>query len=408
MLTNIVLASRTGTECVIRDLALGLTRRGHTVVVYAPMLGELGNEVRARGIAVTNDLETVRERPDVIHGHHNIPTVEAIARFPDCPAVWVCHDFGAWWDTAPLFPEIRRYFAVDETCRERLVSIDGVPPELVSLLHNAVDLNRFPPRRNELPAKPRTALAFTKTAGQIPLLEKVCGQLGIVLNVMGGAVGRVSKHPEVHLVEHDIVFATARMAIEAAAAGAAVIVGDSRGFAGLLTSDNYDRLRSLNFGLRSLVNPMTEEGLATALSNYDPLDAARVSARLRSDADLTSTLQRLETVYAEIVEEQHRTGVQFTADTSRAFQRFLHAWLPKFGDTRFPWQRERAELLAHSQQLDQELNRCQQSIQKLMTERADMELRLKQSQEEIAHQQRSRILRLGRLLRRIPLLKHLP
>ncbi|WP_204322744.1 hypothetical protein, partial [Streptococcus pneumoniae] len=59
--------------------------------------------------------------------------------FPRRPAIWLCHDATAWFDAAPRFAQIRRHFAVDETCRERLVAGDGLARESIGILPNAID-----------------------------------------------------------------------------------------------------------------------------------------------------------------------------------------------------------------------------------------------------------------------------
>ena len=59
LLTNITLASRSGTEVNVRDLALGLLRRGHRPVVYSPELGEIAAEIRAATVAVVDDLAAI-------------------------------------------------------------------------------------------------------------------------------------------------------------------------------------------------------------------------------------------------------------------------------------------------------------------------------------------------------------
>ena len=46
LIANATLATLTGTETYVRDLALGLLRKGHTPVVYAPELGPIAEELR--------------------------------------------------------------------------------------------------------------------------------------------------------------------------------------------------------------------------------------------------------------------------------------------------------------------------------------------------------------------------
>src|SRR5262249_58777228 len=101
LITNVTLASRTGTELFVRDLAVGLLRRGHTPVVYSTDPGELAAELARAGVAVVADLDALGVPPDLIHGNHHPETVTALLRFPGVPAVFVCHDRLAWHSPPP-------------------------------------------------------------------------------------------------------------------------------------------------------------------------------------------------------------------------------------------------------------------------------------------------------------------
>jgi len=116
LLTNVWLDQRGGTEAVIRDIALGLLRRGHRPIVYSPHLGEPAEEIRRRGVAVVADLAQVGEAPDVIHGQHFIQTAEAILHFPRTPAIQMCHAWLYWQEAPARFPQIHRYVAVTRPC----------------------------------------------------------------------------------------------------------------------------------------------------------------------------------------------------------------------------------------------------------------------------------------------------
>ncbi len=75
LITNIVLDSRTGTEVVAIELATALARRGHEVAVFSPDVGESGRKLMAGDIRVLSSVPDPEFRPDVIHGHHNVPLV---------------------------------------------------------------------------------------------------------------------------------------------------------------------------------------------------------------------------------------------------------------------------------------------------------------------------------------------
>ena len=229
LLTNMWLAGRSGTEIVTRDVALGLLRRGHRPIVYAQQTGPLAAELRAASIPVVDRIASIAERPDVIHAHHNAPLAVAVARFPDVPAIFVCHDFTAWHDAPPHFPSVLRYVAVDETVADRLRIESGIAPERVAIHRNAVDLDRFRAPERSLPEAPRRALAFVKHTAHLEALRTACAARGLALDEAGTVTGNRLDRPEEVLPKYDLVFTSALSALEAMVSGCAVIVCDARG-----------------------------------------------------------------------------------------------------------------------------------------------------------------------------------
>src|SRR5258708_25208882 len=279
------LAARTGTAVYTRDLALALLRRGHLPIVYASQTGPLAEELRHATIPVVTDLDDGAAPPDVIHGHHQLETLTALTRFPRVPALFVCHDGLTWHSIPPIGPRIGLYVAVDRNCRDRMVFEHGIPEQSIHVLTNPVDLQRFG-RRSSLPPKPRRALVFSNSAEEetwVKPIRGACESRGITLEI-GGSAGRPIDRPEDVLPRYDLVFAKARCAIEALAAGAAVIVCDAQGLAGLVTTDSLAAMRQLNFGARTLRRPVTTTDLGTELHRYDPADPAAVCAPLRPSA----------------------------------------------------------------------------------------------------------------------------
>lgn len=144
LLTNLLLAGRTGTEIVTRRLAGALRDLGHHPTVYTPQPGALADELLALSGPVVSDIREVLGPVDTIHGHHLPTTVAALARWPHTPALFVCHDFVAWHDQPPMFPSIRRYIAVDDTVAGRLRDA-GVDEARLRIVLNQPDLDRFVP-----------------------------------------------------------------------------------------------------------------------------------------------------------------------------------------------------------------------------------------------------------------------
>jgi len=354
LFTNIWLAERGGSETVIRDLSLGMLRRGHRPIVYSPALGEVAKELVAKGIVVIDDLRKLRERPDILHAHHSIPCGEALIQFPDLPAIYSCHAFVHWVEAPVHFPQIAAYVATDEACRDRLVHAEGIDPARVRLMPNAIDLARVPPRPHPLMERPKRAIAFGKAAA-VPELRTACEQLGIAFQAIGREASRPSPHPERELVTADLVFGSARCALEGLCCGCAVVVCDKRGISGLVTSDNYEALRARNFGLRSLGDLVTVEHCVREIQRYNPIDAARVGKRARHVADLEMLLDEFENLYAETLTGARRPHITPEAH-ERAVALFLHEYLPRRpGDPRWPWLQQRQDLLDQIQHLETRL-----------------------------------------------------
>jgi glycosyltransferase involved in cell wall biosynthesis len=304
LITNICMDWPSGTVIYARDLALELQRQGHRPIVYTWLKGRASSELAAAGVEVVDSLWQIHDQPDVIHGHHRALVRGALLRFPGVPAVAFCHNHTDPWDAPAPDPGLRRYFGVSELCVKRLLSV-GAPGSQTELRTNFVDLRRFAPRP-PLPPRPTRALVFSNYATadtQLPAIEEACRRLDVPLDVAGRGVGRVSERPEQLLAEYDLVFAKAKAAMEAMAVGAAVILCDFGGLGPMVTTDDFDRLRSLNFGLAALVDAWTPEGVVLQVNRYDPVDAGRVQDLVRSRCGLERAVGDLVRVYEQVIEE---------------------------------------------------------------------------------------------------------
>jgi glycosyltransferase involved in cell wall biosynthesis len=302
LLTNLFMATYTGSECVLESLADGLRQAGHRPVIYAVRLGAQGARMAERGHVLADRVTALGWlEPDVIHAQHVPPSLVAIANWPQVPAVNVVHSaFGAAETPVP-HPQMRRVVAVDETVAARCRDA-GVAPDRLRIILNAVDMDRFKPRA-ALPARPRRALLLTKGYDHQAAVRAACARFGLALDELGPATARVSEHLEQELPRYDLVFATARMALEAACVGCAVVVADDRGFAGMLTEARLDGWRWKNLGAALLTEPPTEDRFVAAIAAYDPDDAARVAARLRREARLEDAIAAYLAVYREAIAE---------------------------------------------------------------------------------------------------------
>ena len=157
------LSLRGGTQMYVRDLATGLLNRGHAPIVYSPQLGDVAEEIKELGIAVTDDLSSIADAPDVIHGNHSLETVTSLLQFPRVPAIQTVHGSFGFLSAAPKLSRILRYTPVDFTCYERIVSDRAIPEDRLRVIFNGVDLERFktrgdlPPRASKAANRPLRA-----------------------------------------------------------------------------------------------------------------------------------------------------------------------------------------------------------------------------------------------------------
>jgi hypothetical protein len=325
LITNHFLRGRTGSELYVCELATNLLRRGHNPIVYSPQLGHTARELRDATVPVVDNLDAIGSTPDLIHGQHHVETMSALLRFPNTPAVFFCHGWLPWEETPPKHPRILRYVAVDDTCLDRLVSESGISEERVCVILNSVDLDQFLPR-TPLPTKPARALVFSngaKESTHLGAVRDACQRTGLTLDVIGADAGNVALRPQDLLGQYDIVFAKARCALEAMAVGSAVVLCDIHGAGPMVTSSELDRLRRLNFGIRTLREQIDAGVLEKEIARYDPSDAATVSQRIRETAGRGAAIDQIVDLYQQVVDEFKASGSRDYDAEARAEASYL-------------------------------------------------------------------------------------
>ncbi|MGE0230783.1 MAG: glycosyltransferase [Flavobacteriaceae bacterium] len=364
LITNNTLAQRAGSELYVRDIALALLKRGHSPIAYSTSLGDVARELKALTIPVVDDLRDMAAAPDLIHGHHHLETMTAVLSYPSTPALFVCHGWKPWQEAPPVHPNILRHVAVDDLCRERLLTTRGIAPEATATIYNFVDPERFPQRR-DLPRRPSRALVFSNGQDDVPEpVRRACAAAGIgTVDIVGAKARTAVADPGTVLGGYDLVFAKARAAIEATASGCAVIVMDQDGLAGMLTSANFDELRRLNFGVRSLkTHAITEANLASQIALYDRSDALAVSDRMRAEGDIDSAIDAWLRVYDDVLRDWERSGAEID-DRSR--MRAAAEYVRTLGDVL----KSRDNALARRQRAERENRQLRRQLDEMLESR---------------------------------------
>ena len=290
-----------GTELVTAELARALAGRGHSIAVYCPKPGRIAALITPSGIEVCDRLDALPFVPDVIHGHHHLPLMAAMARFPGVPAIHVWHGARPWVEKIPRHPRIFRHVVTSPRMAPRVTAEYGIDPASVQVIANFVDPERFSHVRDVAPA-PKNAVLYGQSGfypHELETLETACRDNGIELHKVGDAYGNPRPRPEYFLPDYDIAFAIGRSALEAMAAGCAVIPIVPQLAGHRVSEASFGAWAEANFSPRYFTSAdrFDTAWLRAELAAWDASDIAAVTARVRRDFTLSRALDGLEDLY---------------------------------------------------------------------------------------------------------------
>ncbi len=276
-----------GSELFAIEIARALKSLGREVAIYCPSPGKLSNIVTPSGIPVCETLDAVPFRPDIIHGQHHLPTMAALAHFPDVPAIYCWHGARPWVEQSPVHPRIRYHVVTSIRMGPRLSTEFGMPSDRVVTIPNFVDLQRFS-RVRKVSGAPTRAVLYGQAGfhpGELAQLERSCAENGLALDKVCPAYGNPRPRPEYFLPDYDVAFAIGRCAIEALACGCAVMPIVPQLAGALVTTQNLDDWADSNFSPRYFTSAdvMDSKWLAGELARITPeaLHAVTQSVRTR-------------------------------------------------------------------------------------------------------------------------------
>ncbi|MCD0468398.1 glycosyltransferase [Flavobacterium sp. JAS] len=303
LITNIHISQYTGTETYVKELAIELINRGHSVEIFTLNMGELAQELIKKGINVTTNLKQLKLIPEIIHAHHNITTLKALNFFKSTPVAYFIHDRTSVFDYPFRHKNILKYIAVDYNCKERYCLENNFKSEDVEIVYNWVNTDRFR-LKEQINKQPKKALVFSNYLNEnniYPQIKEACKELGVEVEIIGYSSGNICLQPEKILHKYDLVFAKAKAAIEAMATGAAVIVCDFRGLGGMVTSSNVKHFRDFNFGMKLMTNIPTKNNLIAEIHKYNSEDTLKVSQYIIKESNFFSVVTQLENLYEKVI-----------------------------------------------------------------------------------------------------------
>jgi len=303
LLTQRALERFGGTELFTAELARSLASRGHEVAVYCPRPGRIANLITPSGVPVADRLDNVPWRPDVIHGQHHLPAMAALARFDGVPMVYCWHGARPWVEQVPLHDRVSAYVVTSDRLAPRLTAERGIRPDRIRVIPNFVDCTRFSFVRM-VSSRPMRAVLYGQGGfypEELTTLEDACDANGLSLAKVGYPYNNPRPRPEYFLPDYDIAFAVGRSALEAMAAGCAVIPIVPQLAGHRVTMGNVKDWAAANFSPRYFTSSdrFDRDWLASELKAWSAEDVASVTAHVRREFDLPRAIDAFLNLYSE-------------------------------------------------------------------------------------------------------------
>jgi hypothetical protein len=269
LMTNHALDMRAGSESYLQTVSAELRRLGHEVLFFSPQCGGLASQLRDEGFEVYDEASALPRDVDVIHGQHVDAVALARTRLGRTPLVFASH---SWFVHALEDPVAElgasAYLAFNDLVHQRLTTSAVTKGAEVVRLTQPVEISHGDSARVPIAEVPRRAVAVSRRMKTLPArLAKACAERGIEFEWIGEA-GRESIDARKEMFASDIVVAIGRTAVEAMAAGRAVLVTDEAEFGGWVTSSSYARLEA--DGFTGLATNDTSDDLEAILAAYQP------------------------------------------------------------------------------------------------------------------------------------------
>lgn len=317
LITNDRLDQRPGADLFVRDLARALQKRGHFVIAYSSDPRHQVRFLERDLVAVATDLTRLPFRPDIIHARHHLDAITALVSLPGVPAVVEALGSGGLGTIVPVHPRIEGYIVPDPSSAARLTG-SGIGIESISVCDFGVDLARF--ARIRTPYDPfggtcRAAIYDDWLTTASPIVAAVSASFpGGGIDFMGRGLGRTVDDPENRLLGYDIVFARGPRAVEAMACGCAVVIVDERSCASLVTTDNFQSLRSAGFSPSHAQSPATVAAIESCLRNIAAPDVSAVTSMVRQTLGFDRLVDRLVAAYGAAIERNRSAAVTWDVE----------------------------------------------------------------------------------------------
>ncbi len=370
LITNHSLESLGGTERAVIELALALKKRGHEVVACSSQIGEAGRMIKESAMTVIKNPFETTFKPDLIHGQHHLDAMRAIAAFPHTPAIYYCHGYFPWVEDAPSHPRITHYLGMCESITEKIKVNAGVSNTKYITLSNWFDDNRFKYVR-EPQKTPKKALfyhrSFDRQSNFAQELVQVFKTNGIELDL--NLATDLMNSPELILNKYDIVLASGKSAIEAMAAGCAVIPVSDKAILEFVNLENFEVYKKQNFSPLASTPQLTTRVINDYLQKYDAEQVQLVSQKIRNENTLAQAAIQLEKIYIESINnfnDERNYPLNSLESELAAFSKYIQTIMPLVRE-HGKLSVENLALQSKNELMHQEIQRVHQSFSMRLT-----------------------------------------
>jgi hypothetical protein len=308
LLTNHHLEHFAGSEIFTFELAKGLQRSGHMVVVYSKYIEGFRALLSQEGITVCNDLKQLATQEfDVAHVHHHINALEVRQAFPNLPIFFLSHGAASFLENPPsLDINISQFGAISRHVKRKLISL-GIKSSQILLVPNLVDDSKFAPQ-SSISEQPKRALILSNRIDlqTEQIIRQACQKLQIEVTAVGARFRQVSNHELPRYINQvDLVFTIGRGVLETMFCGRVPLVLDHQGGDGLVTPTNYRLLENFHFSGKRFKKRFTVTQLVREIKKYHQEDGPQLQKMVVRKNSVEAVVAKLEGYYSQTI-KQHR------------------------------------------------------------------------------------------------------
>jgi hypothetical protein len=258
-----------GSETYLLTVASQLERLGHSVTVYAQILGQMADLATEHGIRVTDSRRRLPARCDAALVQDGVVSYALAERYPDTPQVFraTSEVLDVW--LPPNLPGLVSHVVVlSDRVGERVHGL-ATSHEVVRL-RQPIDSERLKPAGDIRPIPRRAVLVGNYLRGERrDTMRSALTAHGIECAQIG-ATASISLSPEAAMWDADIVVAKGRAAVEGMACGRAVFVYDAFGSDGWVTPGRYRAMEADNFAGQATDATSELSAVIAELARYAP------------------------------------------------------------------------------------------------------------------------------------------